>query len=534
MMEPSYDAYQFDGSKSISKALAKNHIAWTDLNASMSIYHHKEVQERRLPTPIWALNDEFLRHLLVVFLETRLHIYNPTGTLVERREAARAMAIADRTRQAATLDGLNLRYVEESKAGAAPERLAALQLQIENLDTIIRTSENGGMDLAAAVVYLYHRCKYNSVQVGEECKIKPPHVRQILFRLAHLWEKRFNEDGTLKPVVRIPRSARTVEPKLRKKRRLTWDIKEAILLRIFGFTYKQISARLGVSDMTVYAAFQKYGIVCPILKAPEPKDPAHDFDWNRVAELRRGGRSSRDIAKFLGITHTGVLYAIRQLGVKPEKPVRYGPKRKYDWNRIAELRRAGNTYRAIAEELGYQIGYVTRICLDKFNIRIHQTRHFGGPSRKVDPIRASELRKTGMLWKQIDAEFGVKSGVAYTAVKRAGLLEKYYKAQTPRAVKKYAPALPGESRKARRARLIAAGMCGYCGLKERGKLSECGECRAKYNVIARDYYERKKAARLAGRPATEQQADQEQVTSNFEGVQPAPADTAGMEAYAYA
>ncbi len=80
------------------------------------------------------------------------------------------------------------RYVDEQK------RIKQLESEISGIDTYLRISENGGADVVAATVYLYYRTGLDSVGVGAELGLKPPHVRQTLFRL-HQSAKRIDAEG---------------------------------------------------------------------------------------------------------------------------------------------------------------------------------------------------------------------------------------------------------------------------------------------------------------------------------------------------
>jgi transposase len=354
-----FDPHQFSGRHAY--AVSKDsHITFNDYSR-MSTRQHLQSGERRLPTPAWALDDNLLKNLLVVFIEQRLGICNPQGTLIERREFARQLAIADRPRHAAKLDELNQRYVDEKKNGAPPERLAELGSEIEGLDSYIRTTENGGMDLVAAVCYLYHRCKLDSVGVGEELRIKPPHCRQILWRMEQIWKKRFNEDGTLKPPA-PPRSARppvVKPPAPPRESKLTWSLPEAVLLRLFGCSFEEIGARLGVSFTTVYMAFKRYEIVVerPKAIAKPRKARLRKWDINEARALLNIGFSVPEIASALGVTKPAIYIVFRKLGLTRKPSV--------DWEKAFELRKGGMTFREIAAQLGVSIDRVFDACKKK-------------------------------------------------------------------------------------------------------------------------------------------------------------------------
>lgn len=200
---------------------ARTRISFGDY-ASMSTFQRKQSGERRLPTPYWALNDALFRELLVVFVETRLGLRATTGTLIERLDRARLVALSQHPRLNNTLDNLNAEYVhtqrtgvcteevvrrntqpvvhemfeEERKILATAERLAELEVEIEGLDTYLRYTRNGGAGVLAQVVYLYYRVGLDSVGVAGETGLKPPHVRQLLYRLNELWKEKFSHVKT--------------------------------------------------------------------------------------------------------------------------------------------------------------------------------------------------------------------------------------------------------------------------------------------------------------------------------------------------
>lgn len=195
-------------------------IAFEDY-ARMNTQQRKQSGERRLPTPTWSVNDKLLRELLVVFMEERAGLRKKQkGTLTERLERAKVAVINQRPRLIAVLTRLGAEYVTLKRLGLDPtttdeqwnasrhqpyivccageakfvaekKRKRELEIEIEGIDTYLRYTANGGADVIAAVVYLYYRSGLDSVGVGSELGLKPPHVRQTLWRLhqtaAKLW-----------------------------------------------------------------------------------------------------------------------------------------------------------------------------------------------------------------------------------------------------------------------------------------------------------------------------------------------------------
>jgi len=318
-----FDAWQFANNQ-VYAVSPSTRISFSDYER-MGTYSHKASGQRRYPTPLYALNDKILRQLLLVFMEVRLYIRGSQGSDTERRERIRQAALEQQPRLAATVDKLNREYVEAQADHAPPERLKNLEMEIEMLDTQLRTCREGGMGLVASICYLYHRLRLDSVGVAAELGIKPPHVRSILWKLNEVFKSKFNEDGSLKP----------------SDRPIAWDVNLAFLWRLSGLTYAQAAEKLGVATSTLAGFFQAKGIVVPkfrpgkpvkpprvvalrekkpkVVRIPKPKPPRRErfrVDVGKAAELRKAGMFWKDIAKVLGARNADVVYcAVKRAGL---------------------------------------------------------------------------------------------------------------------------------------------------------------------------------------------------------------------------
>jgi hypothetical protein len=129
---------------------------------------------------LWALNDGLLREVIVRALEQRAQVRQTDGELLMRLKRAQDAIRAQRKYRITDFWRLQRRFLRRKR----PECKLRIRREIENLDTYLRTTANdGGAALMAAVVYFYHRCGLDSVEVGRETGIKPPHVRQLLYKL---------------------------------------------------------------------------------------------------------------------------------------------------------------------------------------------------------------------------------------------------------------------------------------------------------------------------------------------------------------
>jgi hypothetical protein len=204
-------------------ASARTGLSFQDIG-SMGIHTRKQSGERRLPTPVWAISDKLLRELLVVFLETRVGLRPTKARLKVRMERARLAVLAQHPRLNEALDHLNAEYVRIQKNGVSEEeiesrhipqplpgfedevavkatkdRLEELEIEVEGLDTYLRYTRNGGAAVLAQVCYLYFRVGLDSVGVATECGLKPPHVRQLLYRMNEVWKQKMSNRKTGMP-----------------------------------------------------------------------------------------------------------------------------------------------------------------------------------------------------------------------------------------------------------------------------------------------------------------------------------------------
>ena len=90
---------------------------------------------------------------------------------------------------------------------------------IEGIDTYLRYTVNGGADMVASAVYLYYRVGMDSVGVANELGLKPPHIRQTLYRLHQTAKKIFPPNGNPSQRQDIMEQQKTDKP--RRKRLVT-------------------------------------------------------------------------------------------------------------------------------------------------------------------------------------------------------------------------------------------------------------------------------------------------------------------------
>jgi len=191
MREHHFDRWAFDNRRPLPVSQTTK-ISFEDYGR-MSTHLHKPSGERRLPTPEWAANDLLLRNLLVVFIESRARVVPaPELSLLERLARAQRAIALQRSQKDKVLTRLCKRLVDLKNQGVPSEEIRALEIEIENLDTFLRTTRvAGGADIVAAIVYLYYRALLDSVGVAAQLGIKPPHVRHTLWKLDKIWKAKF-------------------------------------------------------------------------------------------------------------------------------------------------------------------------------------------------------------------------------------------------------------------------------------------------------------------------------------------------------
>ena len=149
------------------------------------------------------VNDDKLRELIVTHLEHRAAIRRKLpGTQAERLARATAKLKASVPRKIEVITGLCHEYVALKRSDPRHPRLRVLEVEIENLDSQLRFTGRPA-EIICGIVYYYYRAGMDSVGTGLALGIKPPAVRQTLWRLHRTWK--LIESGTAsRPGARTP------------------------------------------------------------------------------------------------------------------------------------------------------------------------------------------------------------------------------------------------------------------------------------------------------------------------------------------
>lgn len=208
----------------------------------MKTVQHKLAPARRLETPLWAINDSSLREVLVCYVERRAGFRRGgSGTLKERLAAAEALLLKKTVRKIEILTGLCQRF----RTITDSEARRKIEIEIENLDTQVRL-DRAGSKIPLGVVFYYYRCGMDSVAVGQQLGLKPPHVRAILWRLSKAYELIQNPEAV---AVRKPKAVR-----------VQIDMAEAVRLNREGATQAKLAAHFGCTEDTIRNNFRTAGV----------------------------------------------------------------------------------------------------------------------------------------------------------------------------------------------------------------------------------------------------------------------------------
>jgi hypothetical protein len=187
--EPRFDQHQFGGRRSNAVNARKTRegwdttgIAFSDLQLSMHVQRRQKVRERRLETPKWAVNDTELLAVVLNLCERRLYLKPDPSVVTDKQRAARIRKTELEFCEKRWKPLLRKMY-DRLKDETDPYLKTKLSEQIQNVDSCIMMARRSSIAVMVAVVYFYYRNGWDSVKVGEELKLHPPHVRQILARL---------------------------------------------------------------------------------------------------------------------------------------------------------------------------------------------------------------------------------------------------------------------------------------------------------------------------------------------------------------
>jgi len=292
--EPKLDEHAFATRRSKAISATPTREGWDTPGISFADFgsmhvHRRKTQERRVPTPEWALNDEGTRRIVLRFCEGYVGIRKGSGTDAERMQAIREKAKAILPNKEAQLETA-LRQFHELN-GAQPEGTHRdFSIQVQNRDTQIQILRRGLPEIVTSVVYLYYRLGWNSTAIAEQLKLKSPAVREWLYRMSKYAKGESPRAWRCKPQTPWPKD----------------KVRHLFVMRLMGATFKECARELGVCAVSVAARWrQAFGdLTVNQMKAVKGKK-RHRRVWTpeqiaKLAEMRKRGATYTECAFVLG------------------------------------------------------------------------------------------------------------------------------------------------------------------------------------------------------------------------------------------
>ena len=211
----------------------------------------------------------------------------------------------------------------------------SLAILIENRDTQVAVAERGAKLVTGVISYYLHQ-GWNSVDTARVLHLKPPHVRQLVYRLR--------------------RCAAEVERGIVAKPRRREQAEKAIKLRELGLQWHEVARRVGFKD---FAGLRRILILEGLYKPTRPGWDGKTFvvDYASARALRDQGLSYHKIAKQLG-TSAGSVWCAHQPSESAMHPGdRETPRAEMiDPEKVAALRTEGMTFKQIGAQIGCKSG----------------------------------------------------------------------------------------------------------------------------------------------------------------------------------
>lgn len=149
----------------------------------MHVVKKEAAPQRKLETPWWVYNSIFLKELVTRAVEARAGIRRrqPIGHRDRLRLACKRRLLL-KPQMVETLDKLCKEYVERKRLEGASAWLRKREIEIECIDTQLRFLGREHL-MYLGVIYHYYHVGSDSVNTAEALSLKPPHVRNVCWRL---------------------------------------------------------------------------------------------------------------------------------------------------------------------------------------------------------------------------------------------------------------------------------------------------------------------------------------------------------------
>jgi len=150
---------------------------------------------RRFITPEWAISNTKLQKVICKYLVHRALGHSkhsrasmPKGKPLEQLRYAEQLLLQKVPAQERVITTLCEEYVSMKQAGVKHPYVRTIESLISNYDTSIIINRSAGK-IVAAIVYGFYREGLSSVGIAEATGLRPPCVRQLLFRVWQVAKK---------------------------------------------------------------------------------------------------------------------------------------------------------------------------------------------------------------------------------------------------------------------------------------------------------------------------------------------------------
>ncbi len=172
-------------------AVSDTGIGWDDFE-HMQTSTHRTHMHHRTGIPEWTRSTALTRAVLVRFFEerafSRKQLASLSGTEAERLTRACEKLRANASWKLASMDRLCNELVTLKQSGGDREREKVLVCQISGIDTQVRMAQQNWPAVILGIIYQSYNVGLDSVGVAAMFGVKPPGVRQTLWRLNQTWK----------------------------------------------------------------------------------------------------------------------------------------------------------------------------------------------------------------------------------------------------------------------------------------------------------------------------------------------------------
>ncbi len=185
---------------------------------------------------------------------------------------------------------------------------------------------------------------------------------------------------------------------------LQFDVQKAIDLRREGKNFSEIALEIGVSAPTISKVVRE--------AAPELLRPSGFRDNDAVARMvamRRGGATYKEIGAAFGMHGQTIANGFKSMGIRSPSIHRGVPRARFDVARAVEMRRSGKSYKQIGQEFGLCNSTVARAIKENSGLK--------GSTFNFDIKKAMEMRRKGYGFVAISKAVGASRPTVTNAIK---------------------------------------------------------------------------------------------------------------------